>query len=110
LIAGNYIGTDTTGTQAIGNRNHGIKFDNVTNSVVGGSTTAARNIVSGTQQGEGIGFSQGTIGNFIQGNYIGTDVTGNVAMGNQTGIATLFGGAVTPANNKIGGSAPVREM
>jgi titin len=81
LIAGNYIGTDTTGTQAIGNRFHGIKFDNVTNSVVGGSTPAARNIISGTLQGEGIGFSQGTIGNFIQGNYIGTDVTGNVGAG-----------------------------
>ena len=106
LIAGNYIGTDTTGTQAIGNRFHAIKFDNVTNSLVGGSTAAARNIISGTQQGEGIGFSQGTIGNFIQGNYIGTDVTGNVVLGNQSGIATLFGGAVFPANNKIGGSAP----
>jgi len=106
LIAGNYIGTDITGTQAIGNRNHGIKFDNVTNSVVGGSTPAARNIISGTQQGEGIGFSQGTVGNFIQGNYIGTDVTGNVALGNLSGIADLFGGSATPGNNKIGGSAP----
>ena len=106
LIAGNYIGTDTTGTQAIGNRSHGIKFDNGTNSVVGGSTAAARNIIAGTQQGEGVGFGQGSTGNFVQGNYIGTDVTGNVALGNQTGISDLFGGSATPANNKIGGSAP----
>jgi len=106
LIAGNYIGTDTSGTQAIGNRFHGVRLDNATNSVIGGSTAAARNIIAATQQGEGIGFSQGTIGNLIQGNYIGTDVTGNVALGNQSGIAELFGGAATPANNKIGGSAP----
>ena len=106
LIAGNYVGTDTTGTQAIGNRNHGIKFDTVTNSVIGGSTAAARNIVSGTQQGEGIGLGQGSTGDSIQGNYIGTDVTGNMALGNQSGIADLLGGNATPANNKIGGSAP----
>jgi hypothetical protein len=106
LIAGNYIGTDTTGAQAIGNRNHGIKFDTVTNSVIGGSTAAARNIISGTQQGEGIGLGQGSTGDIIQGNYIGTDVTGNLGLGNQSGISGLLGGNATPANNKIGGSAP----
>ncbi|HYW72999.1 MAG TPA: Calx-beta domain-containing protein [Pyrinomonadaceae bacterium] len=106
LIAGNYIGTDTTGTQAVGNRSDGVKFYSVTNSLIGGSANSARNIISGTLLGEGIGFGQASTGNLIQGNYIGTDVTGNVALGNQSGIAELFGGAVTPANNKIGGSAP----
>ena len=77
-----------------------------TNNVIGGSTAAARNIISATQQGEGIGFIQNSINNVVQGNYIGTDVTGNVAMGNQSGISDLFGGQVGPGNNKFGGAAP----
>jgi len=106
LIAGNFIGTDTTGTQAVGNRSRAIRLDSVINSTVGGATPAARNIISATQQGEGIGFGQSSTGNVIQGNYIGTDVTGNVALGNQTGITNYFGGQVMPSNNKIGGSGP----
>jgi titin len=87
LIAGNYIGTDITGTQAIGNRNPWNQVRQRNQQRRWRIHPAARNIISGTQQGEGIGFSQGTVGNFIQGNYIGTDVTGNVALGNLSGIA-----------------------
>lgn len=105
-IVGNYIGTDSSGTNAIGNRSHGIQLFNSSNNIIGGSTPAARNIISATQTGEGIGFGQNSTGNVVQGNYIGTDVTGNVAMGNDSGVATLNGGVITPSNNKIGGSGP----
>src|SRR5439155_15078305 len=48
VIAGNYIGTDITGTNELGNKSHGIQFTNsATNNTVGGTPAAARNVISG---------------------------------------------------------------
>jgi hypothetical protein len=79
MIQGNYIGTDPTGTIAKGNGT-GIFIDG-SNNLIGGSTPAARNIISGNLQSAGIWIS-GATGNVVQGNYIGTDSTGTLALHN----------------------------
>lgn len=79
IIKGNFIGTDITGTIALGNG--GGLFIQGNNNQVGGLTAAERNIIS-NNNGSGIGFSFGSSNNTVVGNYIGVDVTGAVAMGN----------------------------
>ncbi|NQT96128.1 MAG: choice-of-anchor D domain-containing protein [Candidatus Marinimicrobia bacterium] len=96
IIKGNYIGTDINGTIDQGNNGDGIYLTS-NNNIIGGSESNARNIVSGNNNG--IKISNGS-GNQIQGNYIGTDVTGNIALGNTIGVWISFGG-----NNTIGGTA-----
>jgi photosystem II stability/assembly factor-like uncharacterized protein len=93
-IQGNLIGTDVTGTQKVPN-GVGIMAQGP-NAQIGGLTPAARNIISGNNSGV---FSTGA-GNKIQGNYIGTDITGNLALSN-TGTGVVAGN-----NALIGGTTP----
>jgi hypothetical protein len=83
LIEGNYIGTDLTGTKALGNVNDGVLIDaSATSNTIGGSATGALNLISGNSQ-LGVQLTDpGTNSNVVQGNYIGTDITGKVALGN----------------------------
>jgi hypothetical protein len=101
VVEGNYIGTDITGTQAIHNSDGVVLDSGATNNTIGGTTAAARNIISGNTYSDGFGVSIGSASNnLVQGNYIGTDVTGAYALGNGTGV-WLGGGAV---NNIITGN------
>jgi hypothetical protein len=103
LIQGNFIGTDMTGTVDRGNSNNGIWILDCANNTVGGTTPAARNIISGNGNGHaGVSIRNSwSSGNVIQGNYIGTDVTGTCAIPN-----VAFGIQVYSApNNTIGGAA-----
>ncbi len=109
-IAGNHIGTDVTGTVDLGNGSAGIYLFSAQNNIIGGTTVADRNLVSGNQ-GSGILRQGSNGGNVIQGNYIGTDVTGTLDLGNaQNGIAfagsgvDTIGGAVVGAGNVISGN------
>ena len=108
LIQGNFIGVDVTGMVA-SNPNFGIGIDGETSDTIGGTIPQARNIISGASD-FGIGInSDGVIvtGHLIQGNYIGTDVTGTKAVGNREGISLAFargitiGGAIAGARNII---------
>src|SRR6185295_17952427 len=47
LIQGNYIGVDATGTIARPNSSTGIFVSNSSNNLIGGTTAAARNVISG---------------------------------------------------------------
>jgi titin len=95
VIAGNYIGTDVTGTAALGNQT-GIYIGS-NNNTIGGLAAAARNIIAGSSL-DGVELQRNS--NVLQGNYIGTDVTGRRALGN------YFGVFVNGANNTIGGTTP----
>lgn len=115
LVQGNYIGTDVTGTQALANLNQGVSFSGDTDvdptaigpqfNTIGGTTAAERNIISGNRNSSsnaaGVGFFNRTGSNVVLGNYIGTDVTGTVAIPNDNGVA-LFSVKIT---NTIGGTA-----
>ncbi len=81
-IRGNLIGTDLTGTQADGNSFWGIYMDDAPFTTIGGTTPALGNVVSGNDQG-GIsirGVSSQDI--VVEGNEVGTDITGTQPLGN----------------------------
>ncbi|WP_442510878.1 VCBS domain-containing protein [Novipirellula sp. SH528] len=110
-VAGNTIGLNAAGTAAIAN-NYGIHLLNAANNVIGGTTTEARNVISGNSV-DGIYISGATsTGNSLQGNFIGTNAAGTAAISNgRFGIslinnasANTIGGAVSGAGNLISGN------
>jgi VCBS repeat protein len=109
VIDGNLIGTDVLGTSDLGN-GQGIRISNVTGNLVGGTTAAARNVISGNKVGVVVAGSVAS-GNLIQGNYIGTDITGTADVGNATGIRIngarghTIGGTAAGSRNVISGNS-----
>ncbi|HYE75999.1 MAG TPA: FG-GAP-like repeat-containing protein, partial [Blastocatellia bacterium] len=106
LIQGNYIGLNAAGNSALPN-NTGV-FITGEDITVGGSTAAARNVISGNaEDGIAIAFNQAT-NNVIAGNFIGTDAAGTTAIGNgEDGIAIGEVDSVSTdsSNNLIGGTS-----
>src|SRR5437868_10229157 len=109
-IQGCYIGTNNTATQVAPN-DYGIFSDTTSNNLIGGTTGAARNIISGNRF-SGVSFSEPnpsniqTTGNVIQGNYVGTDVSGTLALPNCTAGGSSAGIFLISNNAKIGGLEP----
>jgi hypothetical protein len=101
IIEGNFIGTDVTGTADLGNGDVGVQIQNSSDSTIGGTSAAARNVISGNEKSGIFMVLNGSTGNQVQGNLIGTDVTGTVDLGNS------FDGVSIDAapNNTIGGTA-----
>jgi len=103
LVQGNYIGTDSTGTQAEGNNGDGITLGTTSYDTIGGTTAQTRNIIS-ANGAKGIHFIFGTnTGIVVEGNYIGTDVTGSQKLGNNANGIDMFANA---SGNTIGGAVP----
>src|SRR5437867_2960649 len=99
VIAGDYIGTDASGEVALPNST-GVFVSNLSNNRIGGTIAADRNVISGN--GNGILMLVHTINNVIQGNYIGTDASGTLRLGNYNGVNFLSGFNT----NLVGGSTP----
>jgi len=100
-ITGNIIGLNAAGDRALPNTYAGISMSSCCCNTIGGIGESARNIISGNGS---MGISlrdSGSTGNIIQGNYIGTDITGSVDLGNGSYGIQINGGA---SNNRIGGS------
>ena len=108
IVQGNYIGTDATGTRALGGSSAGINILS-NNHTIGGTAAAARNVISGNSIGIQLGgFFSGTVGNVIQGNFIGLNAAGTAPLPNlNQGIAVndavnnTIGGTQNGAANKI---------
>lgn len=110
-IQGNIIGLNAAGNAPLGNTSNGIVLDGAVNNIIGGTSAAARNVISGNGNNGINMFTAGTSGNLIQGNYIGTDVSGTVDLGNfLNGIrmfgvnANTVGGTVAGAGNLLAGN------
>jgi len=98
VIQGNFIGPDSTGAAVplphAAGTNNGIAFCyNVTNVTIGGATDAARNVISGNSF-VGVNISSSycvncVTGIVVRGNYIGTDVTGTLPLGNGYGVSMV---------------------
>ncbi len=110
-IQGNYIGVDPTGTSTtVGNAGNGIQLrDGAANNTIGGIGASARNVLSGNG-GTGVSIrGAGTDDNLVEGNYIGTDVTGTLDVGNAargvmiqlSATGNTIGGAVAGSENII---------
>ncbi len=101
LVQGNFIGTDVSGGSLLGNTNSAIFISGgATGNTIGGMTVTARNLLSGNANSGVFISGSGTDGNLIQGNFIGTDITGTLDLGNSLGgVINNLGG-----NNSIGGT------
>lgn len=123
-IQGNFIGTDVTGTAALGcylgGSCYGIQAGYGLAGTIGGSTPAARNVIAGLSGGNGNGiylfntvnatntFAPMTVeGNYIGVNSPGTAVLANGGFGVWTNPAEglTIGGATSASRNVIAGNA-----
>ncbi|HKJ82348.1 MAG TPA: carboxypeptidase-like regulatory domain-containing protein, partial [Ignavibacteriaceae bacterium] len=107
FVQGNFVGTNVTGTAAVGDTVSGILINNGSNNIIGGSASGARNLISGNGK-YGLWISgDSTAGfaneNIIKGNLIGTDINGTHDLGNDGG-GILIGDYST--NNIVGGPDP----
>jgi len=86
IIAGNYVGTDITGNNAIPNT-YGVLFDDgACYNTLGGITEGAGNLLSGNS-GYGVFiYNFGTMKDTVRGNLIGTNAEGTAAVPNANGI------------------------
>ncbi len=104
-VEGNFIGTDPSGTLDLGNGIDGISLFEARDTTVGGTSRAARNLVSGNSTG-GVSISEGSTENSIQGNLIGTTANGTSPLGNvRDGVAVI-----DSSNNTVGGGGSARNV
>src|SRR5207245_3674403 len=82
VVQGNLIGTDRTGMAALGNHFSGVAVNLSPRNVIGGTASGARNTISGNGFSGVVMYQAAATGNVLQGNFIGTDVTGAHGLGN----------------------------
>jgi titin len=113
-VQGNFIGLNSAGAADLGNSTSGVEiFAGAANNTVGGTTAAARNVISGNTTNGILISGAGTTGNSVQGNFIGLNAAGTAALGNgQKGVRirdgaanNAVGGAVAGARNVIAGNS-----
>ena len=105
-IAMNFIGTDASGTVALGNAKNGILVTNgAAGNIIGGQATGGNdptadvfvrppqgNLISGNR-GNGVLINNGATQTLLSGNFVGTTASGDTALGNR-----LDGVAIVNAN------------
>jgi uncharacterized repeat protein (TIGR01451 family) len=101
LVIGNVIGTNDAVTLALGNALQGVLLENASDNTVGGTASAAGNVISGNHWGLEIS-GAGSVGNVINSNFIGTDRTAKIAVGNEVNGILIDAGT---SGNTIGGAA-----
>jgi hypothetical protein len=119
FITGNFIGTNAAGTAGgtgLGNANTtfdlvtpfraGVFIDNASNNTIGGTTPAARNVISGNilDNIHIVGNVAGATGNAVQGNFVGLNAAGTGILFTGGFFGTEVSG-VNASSNMIGGTA-----
>ena len=112
-VFGCYVGTNLAGTNNVGTANSGSGIwvgNNAHQTVIGGPGAHEGNLVSGNGQ-DGVSIQGSTAGqNVVQGNLIGTNASGDAALGNgQNGVGlgnsgNTIGGTASGAGNVISGN------
>jgi hypothetical protein len=93
VISGNYIGTNVTGSAALGNTGNGVQTAFSSGVTVGGSTPGSGNLISGNGTG-GVRFNNTCAGFVVAGNIIGLNAAGTAAVANNgSGVWTFCSGA-----------------
>ena len=110
VVEGDFVGTDWTGSMPMPNNGNGVVIQDAaagniiggTASTIGGSLAGAGNVISGNS-GDGVYISDsGTNDNVVQGDFIGTDLTGAYPVPNYDGVLIQDGAA----DNTIGAVSP----
>ena len=102
-LEGNFIGTDPSGTQDLGNGTAGVHILGASRNTVGGATPAARNLISGNGR-DGVGVSLGS-NNKVFGNLIGTKSDGKSVLGNADDGVDIWGASGTRVGSTSAASA-----
>jgi CSLREA domain-containing protein len=108
-VLGNFVGTNASGTEPLGNGGEGVEIFDASDNTVGGAREAARNVISGNTD-DGVEFQGDTLGNEVLGNFIGTKANGIEALGNGNdgvhilGEGNTVGGTVSNTRNVISGN------
>ena len=97
-VEGNFIGTNPTGTLDSPIKGLGLNVDNAIGNTIGGTTPAARNLISGND--EGMEFLSSSQGNRVLGNLVGTTASGTAPLGNTDWGVAMFGTFIS--DNEIG--------
>jgi hypothetical protein len=97
VVQGNLIGTDSTGTNGLGNGSYGIRVEGAPGTLVGGEMVGARNVIAAN--GDVGVYLSNSSSNQVLGNFIGVDASGVSALGSTEGIYLLRG-----QGNRIGGA------
>ncbi len=110
IVAGCYVAVDPSGMIAVSNGLPAVTISSAPNSAttgntIGGASTAARNVISGSAFQGMIILGAGTTGNFVEGNYIGVNAAGASALPNSWEGIEIAGGA---RGNYIGGTSPAQ--
>lgn len=105
-VEDNYLGTDITGTVAVPNGQYGAKVSDTipdTGDIIGGPTTASRNVISGNTLA-GIRFNPGATAATAENNYVGVAVDGVTNLCNNAGGIQIDdqGSGNTIVNNTLG--------
>jgi hypothetical protein len=107
----NYIGVTANGGGALGNGSAGILVADAPANTIGGSAAATGNVISANGDAGIYIVGPGAAGNLLQGNKLGTDLTGNSARGNalegiyiETSPSNTIGGPLPGAGNLISGN------
>ena len=99
LLEANFIGTNAAGTSALGNA-AGIFASGSGSVIVGGVAAGAGNVISGNTLNGLYSSISGGGAVVVQGNYVGTDVTGLLYLPNTfAGIRVASGGATIGGDN-----------
>ena len=109
VVEGNYIGIDASGADSLGNGRDGVFIEDAPENTIGRIGTG--NVISGNkEQGLHI-LGEGATMNVVEGNYIGTNIDGTMALPNEENGVLLFdapnnmiGKAVIGMNNVISGN------
>ena len=75
-VEGNFIGTNAAGTAILANGGEGVDINSCVRQYNRRHDSLSRNIISGNTA-YGVEIQTASIDNIVEGNYIGTDVTGD---------------------------------
>ncbi len=108
-LIGSFLASDLADVSGVFGNANGIAVRNSANNQIGGVTGAERNVISGNRYSGIVISDSGSTGNQVQGNWIGTEVTGQLALGNglQGVLITAPVGQQNYASGSlIGGAGP----
>ena len=113
VVQGNIVGPNAQGTALLSGPKKqitGIYIYGANDNLIGGTNAFARNVISGngdpSQGTEGNGlYISAASGNIVQGNFVGTDISGSVSLGNvRSGINLEFSGNTNTIGGTVAGS------
>lgn len=110
LVIGNYIGVAASGTASVPNRWAGVRVaEGATDNTIGGTSAAERNVISGNDTAGVAVEDDGTSGNRVLGNFVGTNAAGTAALANGYGGVLIYSEASsnTVSRNILSGNTTV---